>query len=578
LQTTSYGQIQKTTNGFFEWFVLQYKTMTRLTRTLALFVCVLSLALGTVQSVSAAVSQADLQNYSRKSDVEYNVAKTLDAVVKSENEGIPSNESFVDSNLGNLQTSGFLFLAGPPESIVASLTEEEKRIVYQRYGRGVIPEISNAITALYHPPASSQTYLADVLESANIIPQAQAQGLGFSALDPVLNVWKIFRNVAYLFFVIVFLIIGFMIMFRQKISGQTVVTAQQAIPGVIVALIFVTFSYAIAGFLIDLMYLLMYLMIGLFQPVGGTEWISKNIFIAARDIVFGVGDNLSAATTVNQAVQGFVGSIVNPLEGAIADVLGWIGGITVALIVSVAILIATFKIFFELIKTYVTIVLSIATSPLMLMLGAIPGRNNLAQWLKLIAGNLMAFPTVLMAFIIYDMFSRNDFSTGGFLPPYLIGQGQGGVVVTLVGIGLLLIIPELIKQVKKAMGAEGGLWEQLGGDILRNVKSDGLRYAVPGAYIGGGLARDVYTGARDNRGGGLEAMLSGVYSNIRTNLPERARRGNEAARALENLIEGKFLDPNSIEAILQKNLVSEQKKRAGEQRKAREETQATPTG
>jgi hypothetical protein len=190
----------------------------------------------------------------------------------------------------------------------------------------------------------------------------------------------------------------------------------------------------------------------------------------------------------------------------------------------------------------------------------------------------MAFPTVLMAFIIYDMFSRNDFSTGGFLPPYLIGQGQGGVVVTLVGIGLLLIIPELIKQVKKAMGAEGGLWEQLGGDILRNVKSDGLRYAVPGAYIGGGLARDVYTGARDNRGGGLEAMLSGVYSNIRTNLPERARRGNEAARALENLIEGKFLDPNSIEAILQKNLVSEQKKRAGEQRKAREETQATPTG
>ena len=261
--------------------------MTRFTRMLSLFVFSLSLFLGAVNSVSAQRSMSDeaIGIFRRNSNIEENLAKTINAVVKSESEGLPSSESFVDSNLGSLQTSAFLFLAGPPDSVTASLSEEEKRIVYQRYGNGVIPEVSNAIAALFNPPASAQTYLADVMESAHIIPKAQAQGLGFSALDPILNVWKIFRNVAYLFFVIIFLIAGFMIMFRQKISGQAVVTAQQALPGVIVALIFVTFSYAIAGFLIDLMYLLMYLMIGMFQPTGGTSWISKDIFRATADVL-----------------------------------------------------------------------------------------------------------------------------------------------------------------------------------------------------------------------------------------------------------------------------------------------------
>ena len=38
------------------------------------------------------------------------------------------------------------------------------------------------------------------MESAHIIPKAQAQGLGFASLDPILEGWKQFRNVAYLFF------------------------------------------------------------------------------------------------------------------------------------------------------------------------------------------------------------------------------------------------------------------------------------------------------------------------------------------------------------------------------------------
>jgi hypothetical protein len=99
--------------------------------------------------------------------------------------------------------------------------------------------------------------------------------LGFSALDPILETWKSFRNLAYLFFVVIFLIIGFMIMFRTKV-GQAAITAQQAIPSVIVAMLAVTFSYAIAGFMIDIMYVVMYVLASYFTE--GSEIINGNIF------------------------------------------------------------------------------------------------------------------------------------------------------------------------------------------------------------------------------------------------------------------------------------------------------------
>ena len=122
------------------------------------------------------------------------------------------------------------------------------------YAHGLTDTLGDYIAYMYStPPASTEVFIADLLDSANIVEPAYAQGLGFASLTPILGAWKIFRNVSYFFFIIAFLAIGFMIMFRQKIGGQTVVTAQQALPRIIISLLAVTFSFAIAGFLIDIM-------------------------------------------------------------------------------------------------------------------------------------------------------------------------------------------------------------------------------------------------------------------------------------------------------------------------------------
>lgn len=478
---------------------LTIQLMKRFARMTILLLFSVSLFLSSAKPAAA----LDLSFFTNLFSTQRNVDKTIDAVVKSQDEGIPSHESFVDDNTQNLQSSLFLTLNGPPASALANLNEEQQRIVYERYGRGVIGEVTNAMAALYTPPASTRTYIADVMESAHIIPQAQAQGLGFSSLDPILETWKVFRNVAYMFFVIAFLAIGFMIMFRAKLSGQTVVTAQQAIPGIIISLIFVTFSYAIAGFMIDLMYLLMYLMIGLFQPIGGTDSLNKNFIELGMSLITGEGGAQTGAfQTVNDAVQNFSKATIG--TGLVRDAFTWVGGITLGLIVSIAILIAVFKMFFELLKTYVALMVSIVTAPLMLMIGAIPGKNNFFTWIKILIGNLMAYPTVLMAIIIYEIFTRQDTVThAGFLPPYLLGAGEGSVIITLVGIGIILIIPDLIKEVKKIFGAEGGIWEQLAGKMMAQAGEGapiGARIAGAGVGLAGGGLLGLERGFRKTRG------------------------------------------------------------------------------
>ncbi len=364
----------------------------------------------------------------------------------------------------------------------ANLTASEIKERDALLGRGAIPILGESIAFMYQKPASTQTYLADLFQSAKIIPTAQAQGLGFASLDPILEVWKVFRNLAYMVFVIIFLIIGFLIMFRHKVGGQTAITVQQAIPNIIVALIFVTFSYAIGGLLIDFMYLLMYLIIGLFD--GSRNLINQNFLSLGLELVKGgFSQSRNAASSIIQEII---------QVGGVDDILGWIGGLTVAVIVSLAILYGVFRLFFEVLKSYVSIILLIAFSPLLLMVGALPGQNPFGNWIKNLVGNLSIFPIILVLLIIRNIFAQFSFDgSGGFMPPYLISQGLGAALPSIVGIGILLTIPEIAKKTKEALGAKEGVFGELvqaAGARAKTAVPAGTRAVGLGAGMAGGLA------------------------------------------------------------------------------------------
>gem|GEM_PF-624405 len=121
----------------------------------------------------------------------------------------------------------------------------------------LISTLSGIISAPFaYPPASGVYWAYSGLENAGFIPKTYAaQGIGFAALGSYQQIWKIFRNFTMLLLVLVIVAIGFMIMFRAKINPQTVISIENSLPKIVIALILITFSFAIAGFLIDLMYI-----------------------------------------------------------------------------------------------------------------------------------------------------------------------------------------------------------------------------------------------------------------------------------------------------------------------------------
>ena len=126
-------------------------------------------------------------------------------------------------------------------------------------GGGAIGVMGKMISVLYTPPLHSGDYFNHLAQNFGIAKPAYAQGTGFEGLKPLLGLWTAFRNIVYLIFTIVFVVIGLAIMFRIKIDPRTVMTIQNQIPKIIIGIVLVTFSYAIAGFLIDMMYASIYL-------------------------------------------------------------------------------------------------------------------------------------------------------------------------------------------------------------------------------------------------------------------------------------------------------------------------------
>lgn len=424
----------------------------------------------------------------------------------------PNAESFSTTMSENLQVDTvFYILGGHPQK------GDDGGIIYSN---GMVGEVNKAIAWMLNSPvATTERYIADVLDSAGIkIAQpAYAQGLGFASLDPILDTWKTFRNLAYLLFVVVFLAIGFLIMTRQKAGGQTVITAQQAIPHIIIALILVTFSYAIAGLLIDLMYLVMYLLLALFNRDEAT-FLNQN-FISLGWLMISSG-----AGAAYEAVESFSDVMTANMAGWFTDTVTVLGGVTLMVVIAVTIALKVMQLFFELLKTYVSIILSIAFSPIMLAIGAIPGKDTFKQWITDLIGNLAAFPVVMLMLIIFDKLTNGisggdaaPISGGGFQPPYLIGSGNGAadMLPFIVGLGILTIMPEIVKKTKTAMGVKEGIFGELGAGVQESLKS-GLR---GGELVPGIGATNTSEWFKDSLGG------------VGGHLPMTALFGNKATRA-----------------------------------------------
>ncbi len=371
------------------------------------------------------------------------------------------------------------------------------------------------VTPLANPPASGVFWAYDGLQSAGFIPKTYAaEGVGFAAIKPFANIWKIFRDLSYMLLVMVLIAIGFMIMFRMKMNPQTVISVENALPRIIVALILITFSFAIAGFLIDIMYISIGLITSLFikDPAQATTFKNEYMLSQLTDIFrdvrvrFGsrsIGTVLGSAMIqilpieANVIIRGLSGFLtifltnwfivyISDSASSLLGLAGVAGGtfsvgeflkaffsfgifpliiiiiflfgfvfllpLIVSLLIGFSILFLAFRIIFLLFTSYLKLIINIVIAPLLLLFEAIPGRSTFKFWILNIVGNLIVYPIMIFVFLLsyIIIFGTNHTDMTARLP-YLYGLDSNSFRL-LIGLGLIFLIPDLVKATKEALG------------------------------------------------------------------------------------------------------------------------------
>lgn len=374
-------------------------------------------------------------------------------------------------------------------------------------------------TPFANPPASGTYYVMHSLQQAGFVPKAEAvEGLGFAGLAPFISIWKKLRDIAFLIIALAMVLSGFMILFRTRMDPQNVIKLENALPKIILTMVLINFSFAIAGFMIDIMYILSGLVIVTFGPLISPSLniatlLDKYLHPGTYELAYLASGNFEGtfsgfwsaikelAFTLPIAITGMFGEAFRALfmllaGGFLFIRLGakWSGivwslaaqgtnavpllpyavaaivlfftlpAIFIAsvalpfLLVGGAILITFAVLIIQLLimifKTYIKLLLYVVLSPFIILLEAVPGSTAFIPWLQTIFVELLTFPAILAIFFLSGAF-RGALSNGALLRlPFMSGPLNPESLGAIIGFGILFMMPKLIADMKKKLNTQ----------------------------------------------------------------------------------------------------------------------------
>lgn len=467
-----------------------------------------------------------------------------------------------------------------------------KGTISDNYKNSILGGLTPILTApVEKVPASGISYVVYKLQNNDFIPQTYAyEGVGLASIRGYLKIWEVFRNFSYLLIVLLLVIVGFMIMFRWQIGGQTLVTIESALPKVVITLILITLSFPIAGVMIDLMYAAMgafvYIVASGF-PDGQASEVFRldmvNRYIGSGfqsiNLMEGSSSAISTGKAIYNVMPGIIQTSVNSILGAginfllirfttmkfgllttifenigggggvsalgfggqfniqfgkIGHVLdfiltsilyGWLtaqtaaAGYIMGFLILVTLLYFLFRLFFLLLGAYIKVVLLIIFSPLILLFQIIPGKNPFGYWIKSLFGELLTFPVVAVVLATGRLII--EINNSETIPPLdlpFIRQGfTAADFGAIIGLGLILLIPELVRLLKGLLGVP-----ELGLDIGVGMFFSGVSAVTGGVQQGLGMFSSVQSighmaqmmGYEPKRGSFMERLMPPTQSEL----------------------------------------------------------------
>jgi len=458
----------------------------------------------------------------KAADPVVNVIKDTQDAIK-----VGSNQ---ESWLSNAFTSNIVFLNTALVGELKFKADGSLDLSEKYIPSGAIGQITNMTGALFTKPISGIDYIAQKTQdfmgrpAYAYITNENGQG---NQLGAIQTMWVSLRNLVYMIFSVIFIVSGIFIIFRVKISPQAVITIQNSLPRIVMALILVTFSYAIAGLIIDITYFVAGILAYFFINLPGFQFLhNKGIFgtgLGKTTVnIYGlvnprIDDFLyfmnSALPVGNVQILGsvigsvIVAAIFGGILGQITGIVGagqsgavagsWLGkyiggflGITVVgalinVIVMIFIMFWLVKLFFGLMKTYVTLIIRIILGPLEIAMGAFPNsKMGFNSWFI----NTLALASVFPAVSIFMIFINylQEVGQGSLWLPRILDTGMFSgtaqaivnAAVGIVGLSMVSKLPEIIPQAVFAL--KPAPWG--------NALGEQMAALTPAAKVGGTFA------------------------------------------------------------------------------------------
>lgn len=292
-------------------------------------------------------------------------------------------------------------------------------------------------------PANTPTYTRYMAERVGIAPSASAAASMSQALSPVIVIWQMVRNLAYIFMTVIMLILGLLLMIRTRVGGQEPISVVNSMVGVAISLLLITFSYPITSLVADLCINLGNgLVASVFNEFINSKQILNLLYIPETNInimtlvgeIQQVGFGNSVRVLIGQILQGLgvpLGHVTQVFEGMEGGLFGIIGNISATLsmmifgiftgaansivssplitaIVSFIIFTTMVRMTFGLIFAYFSLAIKVAFSPFGFIGVSFPGGfGSVWTWAKSVMADALVFPTmfamILMSAIFFNL-------------------------------------------------------------------------------------------------------------------------------------------------------------------------------
>jgi hypothetical protein len=469
------------------------------------------------------------------------------------------------------------------------------------------PGLNDAVMALNgsileQRPASGIEYFSQKVYALQNVGRVNAQdasdlyyrGTGFDLLKPIQGLWGYWVNFVYSLLIFIIIVVAFGIMFRSKLSGSAVITLQNSIPNIALAMILVPMSYAISGLFIDGITVgvnvVHELILGPQSPARpvyenrnidfplnqmlGYELRPESFIdrgLHADDIRVSwiyAGSNVNIKDEVQGAFQTITiaTGILEWTNGLIDGIGGWIAPI-INFIVGVVLLLTGLRIFWFLVQKFAIFILFPLFSPLIFASVAIPGTGtkNVIWYAKMLwAGTLsyiVSYAMILLSIVFASSYFQNllpSFGTTTFVPPLLgldilftqgttgatgVGNGVVGVYAGLIALMIFLNIPPTLEDINKKLGVTNNIIPTFFTTGLKSWKDSvalgkNIRNRAFGAVSG---AWNRVRGVKPGDYGSLEYYLkrpgAGARSFIGRNLTNRGGAAGALGRAASSVLD-----------------------------------------